>query len=207
DRLLKDYEANTARADRSKQTLRSTIERLESHWQKCHGVELRAMKPSRITLDQARDFANYLHGQARHQQNKAKKSKFGYKASTVNTTLEVMHRVLRIGVESGALPAVPFDLNPVIGGPLRKPELQNKLRLPSSAQMKAVFIEMRRVPDAENLTEMRNYLVDRGAESAEFAELMAYSGARRGEAEVFDWADDLPDWIVVRGTKTATSRT
>jgi integrase len=68
------------------------------------------------------------------------------------------------------------------------------------------FCDMRRVPDAPNLIEMRHYLAGRGAESAEFAEFMAFSGARKGEAAAFVWEDDLPDCVILRGMKTETSR-
>ena len=113
-----------------------------------------------------------------------------------------------LAVESGALPGLPFDLNPVLGGPLRKPEVQKKIRLPSTAKMKELFAEMRRVPDPlpDNLIDMRDHLEHRCAESAEFAEFMAYSGARMGEAAVFDWVDDYPNLVILRGTKTESSR-
>ncbi len=208
DKLEQDYSANTALAERSKRSLRATIERIVSQWGRCFGTNLRALKPDKIVLEKVRRFANFLHGEARHQQNKARKSKLGYKATTVNTTIEVIHRVLRMAVETGVLPALPFELNPVIGGPLRKPELQNKLHLPSTAKMKELFNAMRQVQDPlpDNLVDMRDYLAARCAESAEFAEFMAYSGARMSEAACFVWEDDMGDSIILRGTKTASSR-
>ena len=208
DKLQQEYEANTALSAKSKNCLRSTVARMENQWENCFATPLRALKPDRVNLDKARRFANYLHGEARHQQNQAHKTKLGYKSTTVNTTLEVLHRALRMAVELGALPGLPFDLNPVVGGPLRKPEVQKKIRLPSTVKMKELFAEMRRVPDPlpDNLIDMRDHLEHRCAESAEFAEFMAYSGARMGEAAVFDWVDDYSNLIILRGTKTESSR-
>lgn len=208
DKLEQDYQANTALALKSKRSFSATIERIVLHWERCFGTNLRALRPDKITLEKVRRFANYLHGEARHQQNQARRSKFGYKAATVNTTVEVLYRALRMAAETGMLPSVPFDLNPVIGGPLRKPEIQKPLRLPSTAKMKELFDEMRRVPDPlpDNLVDMREYLAARRAESAEFAEFMAYSGARMNEAACFVWEDDLAESIMLRGTKTVSSR-
>jgi len=207
DKIEQEYVANTALALRSKETLRSTIERIVTNWDKCFLTELRSLRPDRITLDKARRFANYLHGEAKHQQNKARRSKLGYKAATVNTTVELLHRSLRLAVEAGLLPSLPFELNPVSGGPLRKPETPTQLRLPSTAQMKKIFEVMQAVPDPlpENLVDVREYLAERGAESSEFAQFMAYSGARMGEATAFVWEDDLTNSIILRGTKTASS--
>ena len=208
DRIEQEYVANTALAEKSKQSFRSTIERLVSNWDKCFLTELRALRPDRITLEKTRRYANYLHSEASHQQNKAHKIKLGYKAATVNTTIELLHRTLRLAVEAGLLPSLPFELNPVMGGPLRKPEIPKKLRLPSTAKIKELFEIMRAVPNPlpENLVDRREYLAERDAESSEFAQLMAYSGARMGEAAVFVWEDDLPDSIILRGTKTESSR-
>ena len=207
DRALRESEANTARALKTKIDLRTTIVRLEKHWRKCFGADIRKIRPHRITVEQARRFSNYLHGEARHQQNNAKHQKCGYKAVTVNKTIELLHRALRMGVELGILPSLPFELDPVIGGPLRKPETPNKLRLPTGAKMQAVFAQMRAVPVLkENQRLLEPYLIERGAESAELAEFMAYSGARINEAVAFDWKDDLEQSILLRGTKTADSR-
>ena len=206
DRHQAEYLANTARAAKSKASMKSSTERLVNQWAKCFGADLRLVKPYKITVDQVRRFANFLHGEARFQQHNNRRSKLGYKAVTVNTTVELLYRILRMGVETGAIAMLPFDLNPIIGGPIRKPETQKKVRLPSAEQMRKLFAEMARVPDASNLVEMRAYLADRGAESTELAEFMAYSGARINEAVSFDWADDLANSVILRGTKTAGSR-
>lgn len=206
--IEQEYVANTALAVQSKRTLCSTIKRMVTNWKRCFRADLRALRPEDITLDKARRFANYLHSEARHGMNGGRRAKLGYKATTVNTTLEVLHRSLRLAVEAGLLPSLPFELNPVIGGPLRKREIPTRPRLPTTAKMKELFEFMRAVPDPlpENLIDMREYLAERGAESSEFAQFMAYSGARRSEASAFAWEDELPDSIILRGTKTESSR-
>lgn len=208
DKQCADYLADTSRAERSKSNLKTTHVRLVKQWKECFGADLRSMKPSRITVDHMREFANFLHQKATFKWPKVRKARQGYKAVTVNKTIELLHRVLRMAVETGALPTLPFELDPVVGGPIRKPEVKKKLSLPSLAKMRELFAEMRRLPDPlpANLVEMRAYLTERAEESADFAEFMAYSGARVGEARAFVWADDLQDSIILRGTKTQGSR-
>ena len=50
-------------------------------------------------------------------------------------------------MELWAIPYLPFDLNPILGGPVRKPEQSKKIRLPSSEQMQSIFAEMRKAGD------------------------------------------------------------
>ena len=202
-----DYLANTTRAKRSKASLKSTVKRLEGCWQLCFGSEFRLLKPQQVTVDHARRIANYMHTEAEYRWHNTKKPRKGYGAITVNKTIELLHRVLRIAVETGALPALMFELDPVVGEPIRKHEERKKLRLPSSEKMQELFAQMRvidyKVPD-EN-AELRAYLIDRAAESADFAEFMAYSGARVGEAAVFRWEDELEKSVILRGTKSENS--
>ncbi len=208
DKQRADYLADTSRAHRSKENLKSTHHRLFKQWKECFGVDLRKAKPASITVDHMREFANFLHQKATFRQHNNRKVKKGYKPVTVNKTIELLHRVLRMAVETGVLTTLPFELDPVVGGPIRKPEERKRLTLPSLAQMRELFAEMRRLPDPlpVNLVEMRAYLTERAAESADFAEFMAYSGARVGEARTFVWLDDLSDSIMLRGTKTETSK-
>lgn len=208
DKHRNEYLADTGRATRSKENVKSTHRRLEHHWKQCFGTDLRSLKPQQVTVDRVRTFANFLHEKAAYTMHMAKTGRKGYKPVTVNKTIELLHRVLRIGVETGAIAALPFELDPVVGGPIRKPEHRKKLRLPSSAKMRELFATIRHVPEqlSENQMEMRDYLVERAHESADFAEFMAYSGARVGEARTFVWADDLETSVILRGTKTQNSR-
>ncbi len=208
DKHRADYLADTGRVARSKASVKSTHVRVVKHWKECFGSDLRTMKPSRITVDHMREFANFLHQKATFRRYNTRNAKRGYKAVTVNKTIELLHRVLRMAVETGALAVLPFELDPVVGGPIRKPEERKKLTLPPLAKMRELFADMRRLPDPlpTNLLEMRAYLTERSEESADFAEFMAYSGARVGEARAFVWADDLQDSVVLRGTKTEGSK-
>jgi integrase len=206
DRHQEEYLANTARAERSKRLVQDTILRLTRHWCECFGTDLRDAKPGKVSEDQVRRFANYLHGEAVHRQRNAKTEKRGYKPVTVNKTVELLHLILRRAVKEGVLIAVPFALGSRDGGTLRKPLKAKKLRLPSSAMMREVFGEMRKIPSAPNLSEMHAYLAERGEESADLAEFMAFSGARIQESVAFRWEDERPDSIIIRGTKTEGSR-
>lgn len=203
----KEYLADTNLSESSKTGLGNSIDRLVRHWRGCFGSDIGAAKPAQITDARARRFANYLHGEAVFRKHNTKKHRKGYGAVTVNKTIELLHRVLRIGVSRGAIGAVPFELDPAIGGSIRKSERRKKLRLPSSAQMQEVFAHMRLVSDelGENQLELRDYLIARASASADLAEFMAYSGARVGEASTFTWEDDLANSIILRGTKSEGS--
>ena len=207
ERYRTDYLANTTRAKRSKASLKSTIERLQRCWRLCFGTDIRLLKPQQITANHARRVANYMPKESEYRWHNTKNARKGYGAVTVNKTIELLHRVLRIAVETGALPALTFELDPVVGEPIRKHEERKKLRLPSSAKMQELFAQMRvidyKLPE-EN-PELRAYLIDRAAESADFAEFMAYSGARVGEAAAFRWEDDLEKSVILRGTKSEHS--
>jgi len=207
-RYRDEYLANTALAERSKRLTEDTLKRLSRNWEACFGADLAAAKPGRMTLEQVRRFSNYLHKEARHRSNNQTNEKQGYSGVTVNKTLELLHRLMRLGVETGVLAYLPFELNPVLGGSIRKPEEQKKVRLPSSEQMRRIFAEMRKAGDLMEGQgeELKEYVRNKCEESAELAEFMAYSGARVGEATAFRWEDESKDSLIIRGTKTESSR-
>jgi hypothetical protein len=85
----------------------------------------------------------------------------------VNKTIELIHLVLRVAVETGALPMVPFELDPAVCGPVRVNEPQTKIRLPSSEKMREVFGQMRIVTTLpEERPELRAYCEARSRDSA-----------------------------------------
>jgi len=57
-----------------------------------------------------------------------------------------------------------------------------------------------------HLPNLVRHLRARAHESADLAEFMAYSGARRSEAASWVWEDDAGDFVVLRGTKTESSQ-
>lgn len=207
DKFRDEYLASTTKSQSSKTGIQNTIDRIERFWPLCFGNDLRLMKPQQVTIEHARRFANYLHAEAQYRKHNVKDHATGYGAVTVNKTIELIHLVLRVAVETGALPMVPFELDPAVGGPVRVNEPQTKLRLPSSEKMREVFEHMRIVTTLpEERPELRAYCEARSRDSADFAEFMAFCGARVSEAATFRWEDDLADSVILRGTKSESSR-
>ncbi len=209
DRHQKEYLADTSKSKSSRTNIVSTTNRLVDHWRACFGSDLREQRPGRIAVDQVRRFSNYLHQEATFLSYKAKTRKKGFKSVTVNKTIELLHRVLRIAAEDGIIIGVPFELEPASGPPVRKPEPRKKLQLPPAHKMREIFKHMREAGthmprDADPA--LADYLHRRAQESADFAEFMAYTGARKSEAASFDWEDNLGTFIYIRGTKTEGSK-
>ena len=206
-RLQEDYSADTSLAASSKTGMKNSVDRIQRCWRACFGKDLRLLRADQITEADARRFANYLHSEAKWKRHASEALKTGYGAVTINKTIELLHRVLRLAVKTGALISLPFELDPVEGGSIRKHEKKKKIRLPSTIKMQELFAQMRLVP--ENLPDTQphfiEYIVSRSNESADLAEFMAYSGARLKEATAFVWEDDRKDSIIVRGTKSRGS--
>ncbi len=209
DKALAAHGENTALTGKAKQSFALSIKRLTEHWPKCFDTDLRTAKPTKIGVEQVETFANYLHSRAQWRKHNSKRERRGYGPVTVNVTLEALHRVLRFAKNRGYITEVPFDLKSELGkGSMRKPEPQKVIRFPSQEKIRSVFMQMRTISDTlpENQLELRAYLVARAQESGDLAEFMAFSGARIQEAAVWTWEDELPDAIMIRGTKTKDSR-
>lgn len=202
-----DYLANTSFSQSAKTGLRNNIDRLRTNWGKCFGSAIDRLTPSQMTEDKVRRFANYLHAEAVFRKHNVPGQRKGYGAVTVNKTIELLHHVLRVGVATGAVGFLPFDLDPAVGGPIRKAERRRKIHLPPSDKMQEVFAQMRVIDytPPDDRPEFREYLRDRAQESADFAEFLAYSGARQREAAAFVWEDDMRHSVILRGTKSVAS--
>lgn len=207
EKLKTEYEDNRDYSRSTKTNLKITIARLVRCWRSCFDRDLRTAKPDSITESDVRRFANYLQSEAKWRRHANEEVRTGYGAVSVNKTVELIHRVLRMAVNNGTLIKVSFELDPVEGGPIRKQVRRKKLRLPSGEKMQELFAEMRLVPANLADTEPRfiEYLVSRSYESADLAEFMAYSGARLSEATAFKWEDEKANSVIIRGTKSRSS--
>jgi integrase len=208
DKTLLEYAANQDYSASTKTNIKITVSRLVRCWRECFGTDIRSLKPTAIVEDDVRRFGNFLQSEAKWRLHLGGEWHRGYSAVGVNKTIELIHRLMRLAVKNGTLHQLPFELDPVEGGPIRKSVPRNKLRLPSSAKMEELFATMRLIPG--NLPDMEpkliEYLVTRSNESADLAEFMAYSGARISEARSFCWEDERPNSIILRGTKSVSSR-
>ncbi|HTL67958.1 MAG TPA: site-specific integrase [Lacunisphaera sp.] len=202
------YEADTSLKAKSKACFASSIGRLLKFWPACFGVSMEAVNPAQINGAAVERFANYLHKQAQWRQHNTQKVRCGYGAVTVNATLEALSRIMAFAKAQKHLAEVPFDLKSTLGQKdIRKPEPKKKINFPSQDRIRAVFAQMRTVAGApDSVPELLAYLQSRADESADFAEFMAYSGARQKEAAAWTWEDEREHSIFIRGTKTEESR-
>jgi integrase len=202
------YEQSTNYKQKSKTAFKGSIERLVKHWPACFGVALGTTKPTKITTAQVERFANYLANEAEWRRHNTKKHRKGYGAATSNTTLETLLRVMVFAKARGYISEVPFKLTADLGQEsLLRPEPKKKIEFPTHQKIQEVFANMRTVgktPDDQ--PEFLLYLQRRAHESGDFAEFMAFSGARKEEAAEWKWEDERANSIFIRGTKTETSR-
>ena len=208
--LLKDAEtAQTASksSDKTKACFKSTLERIRKHWPESFGQQIEAEKPQKITRASVEKFADFLSTKAQWHRHRGKGQK-GYGASTVNVTLETLHRVMVFAKDEGYIMEMPFDLKARLGGEkITRSEPKKEIRFTSQDKITELFTEMRTVrntPDTQ--PELLAYLQSRANESAEFAEFMAYSGARVNEAATWTWEDERETTLIIRGTKTEKSK-
>jgi len=205
---LEAYEQNATHSDKSKVGFRLNIQRIEKHWSVCFGLPIGGMKPEKITNTLVERFANYLTNEATWRRHNTKKHRKGYGAVTANVTLETLLRVMVFAKARGYITEIPFQLKGDLGQKsLLRPEPKKKIEFPTHVKIQEVFAQMRTVSTApDDQKELWAFLQRRSNESADFAEFMAYSGARVEEAADWKWEDERPNSIFVRGTKTETSQ-
>jgi integrase len=205
---LNAHKGDTSLTKKSKACFQASVDRLLEQWPACFGADLRLAKYEQITNERVERFANFLHSEARWRRNKARAESCGYGAVTVNVTLEVLHRIMRFAKARHYITTVPFELKGELGQKdIRKPEPKKKIVFPAGEKITEVFKQLRtisRTPNAQ--PELIAYLQGRADESADFAEFMAYSGARQKEAATWVWEDEVENSICIRGTKTEGSR-
>ncbi len=208
DRFVAMVDGNPSIAFRTKLSTHNSLDRLLHQWKACFGSDLRVIRPDRLTRTEAARFSNYLASEAKFTTPRANSGRTGYGANAINKTLNLLHRLLRYGVESGTVGSMPFELRSAAGESLLKAQPVRRLQLPSGKAMQKVFHAMRELPPdvPDGSPGMTQYLRTRAAESGDLAEFMAYSGARLTEATSWTWEDERPVAVMLRGTKTEGSR-
>ncbi|MDR1283325.1 MAG: site-specific integrase [Opitutaceae bacterium] len=200
-------------AEKTKTSYATAKAVLIDQWKVCHGTDLLRLKPSLVTTEHLATFSQFLVTKAVQKVRNRQKNRrrVGYGATAINKAIGVLHRAMRIGVESRLLFEMPFEINPVDGPTIKRPVKRRHVQLPEREQMQRVFASMRNVEGRlpghkEGMQELQEYVMRRAEQSTCFAEFMAYSGARRQEAADWIWENDLGDFIYLRGTKTESSR-
>ncbi len=208
DRFVAMLDGNPSLAARTKLSTHNSLDRLLHQWRACFGSDLRFIRPDRLTRTEAARFSNYLASEAKFTTPRANSGRTGYGANATNKTLNLLHRLLRFGLEDGTLGSLPFELKSATGESLLKSQPLRRLQLPSGKAMQKVFHAMRALPPnvPDGSPGMTQFLRTRAAESADLAEFAAYSGARLTEAVTWTWEDERPASVMLRGTKTEGSK-
>ncbi len=138
----------------------------------------------------------------------------GYAPTAVNDTLAVLRRLLDIAIEYDAMVENPFYARAVLREKVRLPKQSRRPSIPDRATLERVLAEIRR--GAQSQSAPSQGWVRRQAayadSAADFAEFLAYSGARWNEANgvlVRHYSPargETPAQLTLLGTKTATAR-
>ncbi len=208
NQAAESYEQDAGVAERSKIAFRASVARLQKQWMACFGASLAPMKPAKVTQEQVERFANFLHKEAEFRVHNTRSKRRGYGPATANTTLETLMRAMVLAKDRGYIVEIPFQLKGGLGKKsLLRREPQKKVDFSSQKKIQEVFSRIREVggvPDVQPA--FLEYLQRRANESADFAEFMAYSGARKQEAAAWRWEDEREGAIIIRGTKSESSR-
>jgi|UniRef100_UPI00404B1F43 integrase len=201
---LQTYCADTSIKANSKVCFSSSVDRLFRYWPLCFSTDLRTLKPERITNEQVEEFSNYLHTKAEWRRHKSTKTNRGYGPATVNKTLQGLLRILKFAKYRNYISEVPFTLKKQLGGKsIEKRTPTKKINFPTQDRINEVFAQLRTVhATPTDQPELLAYLQSRAHESGDYAEFMAYTGARRNEAAFWKWEDEREDAVIIRGTKT-----
>ena len=188
---------------------RGNMARLVEHWQ---AGTFETFLARNVTADVIIRLREHLLGQAKWARYRhVGPANVGYGAPVTNTTLWVLRVMLDIAVEKKVISHSPFAQKTALRGSLYaslRREDKVKVALPSREDMGRIFASMRVVHVGEHFQpapEVLAALTRSAEEVADHAQLLAYSGMRREEAQASTVADDLGDEFRIHGTKTVTS--
>lgn len=192
---------------------RNNIARLKTHWRRGNFDTFLARNVTAEVITELRDYLlkeapwRYHFGRTRR----------GFNGDVVNMTLWVLKVIMDLAVEKMVVIENPFRVASVLQprltagrqGSRKRAEAGPRRAIPSRPDMMRILAEMRRVPENSERfrpnPEQRRYLESQAQEMADFAELMAFSGMRKGEARKAAVADDLGEEFKIHGTKSESS--
>jgi integrase len=182
------------------------IERLRRHWQR---GDFDTFPARNVTADVIVELREYLLREALWRYHFGK-MRAGYGPAATNYALWLLRVALDIAVEKLVIPESPFTAKQVLRESLMAPSSGDIdcSRIPSRPDMMRILAEMRRLPTERfhPNAEQRIYLQKMADEMADHAELMAFSGMRKKEAVDTILEDDRGDELLIRGTKSKSSR-
>jgi len=187
--------------ERTKKGYHDWIVRLRANWR----GDFDATLARSVTRETVLHLRQYLQRNARHVNGKTEH--VGYKPAVINQTLSCLRLLLELAKKHHVIAQSPFDERGLLGQSLYLPAESRRPDIPDNATMERIFAEMARVPDSEVLDETtRKYFEQCAVNASRHARFLAYSGLRLAEAQAATIDDDKGDFLVVHGTKSATSR-
>lgn len=206
---------NLARA--SREAYRGALDRLVAAWQRGRFAGFPVRQVDTAVIFELRHFLQHdavvPHGRAGRCADRFKTK--GYSNIVVNETLLCLRRLCRIAIEKRVLVEDPFTRTGVLREKIALPRKTRGPEMPDAATLDRVLAEIRQATKAVEAFAARKKWVQRhralGEAAADFAEFLAYSGARCEEANLvhvgdYKLAADGRTWTVhIPGYKSETS--
>lgn len=222
--LAKEVMARVNASERkpgSKRATEDQITRLRENWQRGTFDLFHARNVTHDVLFELRD----------HLRNKAKvrlarrwntgkvREKPGFAETVVNQTMWTLRQMLEIAVEKRVMIENPFATTGTLRDRILLKARSKKKELPRREDVEAMFAEMRRVPHAADVSDLKGeeawhkghrignlaYRQSRANWTADHAEFLALTGARLEEGNASRIEDDKGDTLFLRGTKSESS--
>jgi len=136
---------------------------------------------------------------------RSKKWRNGYSDGATNQVLIYLKMLFALAEDKKVVFNNPFRDGRRRYGKIMLPQKSKVLKLPSHADMRRIFDELKTIP-TDTLPQIRPWVEGNCNSASEMARLLAFSGMRHMEGVAAQWEDILPDGrINVRGTKSETS--
>jgi integrase len=201
--LARALEAEVSKSTAAASTKRQYaiwIARLKANWP----GDFETAQARLVSRDTITGLRKYLLSSAPRPQQP---DRLGYRPAVVNQTLTALRLMLNIAIRNGVILSNPFADEGAIRQSIYLPEDTRRPDLPSNENVERIFADMARVHEPERFDETTlRYYQTCAENAAQHARFLAYSGMRLSEANEVTWDDIKADYIVVRGTKTETSR-
>lgn len=185
--LAAEFERRALAADLAESSIvgyRGHLKRLRENWQR---GQFDAFPAKTLSLDVIFELRDHLSKAAvvRHGRRGVCTTKTqGYGNTVVNDTLLCLRRLIEIAIEKGVMFQSPFAERGVLRGKLNLPTIARKPELPDREVMDRIFVELRTIRPSKNGAAPSSTLQPFAESNADFAQFLAYSGARHEEANL-----------------------
>ncbi len=185
--LAKEFEARMETsdlADSSRVGYRGHLKRLRENWQR---GTFESFNVKAVSLDVIFELREQLAKSAKVMHGKpsiANRATKGYCNSVVNDTLFCLRRLVDIAIEKRVMIENPFSAGGVLRQKLNLPTQTKIPELPDRAVMDRIFVQLRTIKATLDAPGWLKKQQDFANANADFAEFLAFSGARHEEANL-----------------------